>query len=285
MVSLIIHSNSKINLGLWVTNKRSDGYHDLETVMYPLTFLDTIELHPDYSDQNRISIQTKGHILDIPPQENLIFKAYQLLVKRFTKLPSLKVTLWKKIPAGSGLGGGSANATFFIVGCNELFKLGMNNFETKSVCKAIGSDCSYFLFNKPALALGRGDLLKPVPLDLSKYCLLVVCPNIRISTNEAFKLIRPKTRKERLEEIICLPVSTWRDQLQNDFENVIFQRYPSLERIKNSLYENGATYASMSGTGSSVYGIFETIPDISVFKNYTIHVELPRDANFQKNSN
>lgn len=265
---MLVFSNSKINLGLWILNKRADGYHNISTIFYPIQWSDVIEIIPDYSVQNYIDIKIYGLSLDIPVDKNIIYKAYQLLIKKFQLLPGLTVYLYKNVPFGAGLGAGSANATYFIKLCNTILNLNLSNEEIKALVANLGSDCVFFVDNKPALASEKGDVLKPLSLNLDKYYILVIYPSIPISTAEAYQYVVPFEREESLEAIINLPLSEWKFYLFNDFEKPIFSRYPILEKIKLSLYENKAIYASMSGSGSAIYGIFERRPDITRYTTY-----------------
>jgi 4-diphosphocytidyl-2-C-methyl-D-erythritol kinase len=259
---MIVFSNSKINLGLWVLNKRTDGYHNLSTIFYPINWKDILEIIIDDSSSNHIIIKNYGLSLDIPIHQNIIYKAYQLLLEKFQKLPAVKVYLFKNVPFGAGLGAGSANATFFI---KEL-----NNLVVK-----LGSDCAFFLENKPVLAKEKGDKFQHISVNLNAYYILIIFPNINVSTAEAYKNIIPKMRTEKLENIIQMPISEWKNYLENDFEKVVFKNYPLIAEIKNKLYKQGAIYASMSGSGSAVYGIFSEKPDLNDFKDFQYFLNTP----------
>ncbi|GIV27062.1 MAG: 4-diphosphocytidyl-2-C-methyl-D-erythritol kinase [Bacteroidia bacterium] len=257
---MITFSNSKINLGLYVLNKRSDGYHDISTVFYPIGWKDIIEIIPDESINNNIEIYNFGLSLNIPLQENIIFKAYQLLLNRFNNLPGLKVYLYKQVPYGAGLGGGSANAAFFLQTCNNLLKLNLTKEELKEIASKLGADCAFFMENKPCIASGKGDVLTPIELDLSSYYIYVVFPGIPISTKEAYQNVVPQNREVDLQRILQLPIEEWKYYLVNDFENSIFNKYPVLSQLKQRMYDYGALYGSMSGSGSAIYGIFKEKP-------------------------
>ena len=253
---MIVFPNCKINLGLRILRKRTDGYHDLETVFYPLPFCDILEIQESNGHSSGLSFSTSG----LPVESNLsnlCAKAYELLKKDFPQLPSVTMHLHKAIPIGGGLGGGSADAAFALKLLNEKFSLGLRTQQLVRYAFQLGSDCPFFVRNQPAFATGRGELLEELRLDLSGYKIIVVNPGIPVRTSEAFDGIQPSTPKKSLKEIINQPIATWKLELVNDFETTIFVQYPETETIKNALYDNGALYASMSGSGSTVYGIFE----------------------------
>lgn len=270
---MIIFSNAKINLGLWVLNKRSDGYHNISTIFYPIYWQDVIEIIPDYSQNNDIAIYVSGIHLNIDKKENIIYKAYQIINQLYPDLPYLNIYLHKNVPYGAGLGAGSANAVYFIKACNQLLNLNMPAQILQNIASQLGADCVFFIDNKPALASEKGDVLTPVSINLSSYYLLVVYPNISISTKEAYSNIIPKHRNEKLADIIHLPITEWKNYLTNDFENNIFRKYPVIEKIKRMMYEQNALYSSMSGSGSAVFGIFENKPDLSAFQQYRYYLE------------
>ena len=254
---MIVFPNCKINLGLHILRKRADGYHDLETVFYPVRFTDILELIPDRETSggpvhySQTGLQIQGEAAD-----NLCVKAYHLLKKDFPELPPVKMHLHKVIPTGAGLGGGSSDAAFTIRLLNDYFKLGLSKEQLLQYALVLGSDCPFFILNKPAFATGRGELLEPVTTDLTSYTLVIVNPGIHVPTAKAFAGIRPALPEKSLKEIIAQPVSSWADELVNDFEKPIFYQYPEIAAIKDELYRAGAVYASMSGSGSTVYGLF-----------------------------
>ncbi|MEW6774334.1 MAG: 4-(cytidine 5'-diphospho)-2-C-methyl-D-erythritol kinase [Bacteroidota bacterium] len=253
---MVIFSNSKINLGLWVLNKREDGYHNISTIFYPIGWSDIIEIIPDYSKESDVDIEILGLKLDVEKKQNIIYKAYCLLQNKFSNLPFLKIYLYKNVPFGAGLGGGSANAAYFIKACNDVLKLNLSKDEMKEMAAQLGADCAFFIENKPMLATEKGDKLEEIQIDLSGYYLYVVFPNILISTKEAYQNIQAKMRENNLAEIIKMPITQWKNNLDNDFERYVFLKYPEIEKIKQILYDKGAVYASLSGSGSAVYGIF-----------------------------
>lgn len=272
---MIVFSNSKINLGLWVLNKRTDGYHNISTIFYPINWKDILEIIIDNSSSNQIIIKNYGISLDIPVHQNIIYKAYLLLLEKFQKLPAVNVHLFKNVPFGAGLGAGSANATFFIKALNDLLKLNLSKEELKNLVVKLGADCAFFLENKPVIAKEKGDKFQPISVNLNAYYILIIFPNINVSTAEAYKNIIPKMRSEKLEDIIQMPISEWKNYLENDFEKVVFKSYPLIAEIKNELYKQGAIYASMSGSGSAVYGIFSEKPELNNFKEFKYFLNTP----------
>jgi len=242
----------KINLGLHIVEKLPSGYHAIETVFYPChNYEDTIEITP--ASQFSFSLKNADFFCEV--EQNLCVKAYRLL-KNIYDLPPVKITLTKQIPSGAGLGGGSANAALTLKMLNSVFSLQLSVKQLHKFAAQLGSDTAFFLYNTPTYATGRGEILEPIALDLSKYSIETVCPNISIPTAEAYRNATPKKPNVCLKEIIKTPIETWKNNLMNDFEEVIFKQHPQLWEIKTELYRRGALYASMSGSGSAVYGIF-----------------------------
>ncbi|MFA6400721.1 MAG: 4-(cytidine 5'-diphospho)-2-C-methyl-D-erythritol kinase [Salinivirgaceae bacterium] len=269
---MIVFPNAKINLGLSILNKRADGYHNLETVMYPINLTDIITLNLSCpSNEEKVTFCTTGLKIDGNPDENLIIKAYNLLNTDF-HLPSLSVHLHKTIPFGAGLGGGSADGAFTLSGLIRLLKLNISDKKLENYAAQLGSDCPMFIKNKPVLAEGRGELLSPLIIDLSAYCIAVIIPPVTISTKEAYSMVKPSIPSVRVIEIIKEPIETWKSVLLNDFETSVFKQKPEIKTIKEKLYEVGAIYASLSGSGSATFGIFKSKPDLkNIFpKNYFI---------------
>ena len=256
--------NCKINLGLHIIRKREDGFHDLETIFLPIPLTDVLEIIT--SDKNEFSITG----LQVSHHDNLCSKAYDLLQKDFQQIPPIKMHLHKVIPMGAGLGGGSADASFTLQLLNKKYELNLSDENLKTYALHLGSDCPFFLINKPCFATGRGEILEPINIDLTGYKIVIVNPGIHIDTKWAFSKITPAKKNISLKEIITQPIETWKDQLKNDFELPVFSEYPEIEKIKNILFDNGAVYAAMSGSGSSVFGIFHTKQDIKTEfnKNY-----------------
>lgn len=253
---MILFPNAKINIGLSVTGKRTDGYHNLETLFYPLTLCDILEF---CVSADHLRFGSSGIACDEDMENNLVMKAYRILQKDY-KLPALHIHLHKHIPIGSGLGGGSADAAFMLRGLNSYFSLNISDEQLQDYAIQLGSDCPFFIKNRACFAYGRGEKLEDVAFSIEKYSLLLVCPSVHISTKEAYAGITPKVPQIPIHEIIGKPVNTWRHILKNDFEAPVFAQYPEIEKIKHTMYELGALFSLMSGSGSSVYGIFEKLP-------------------------
>ncbi len=260
---MIVYANAKINIGLFVTRKREDGYHDIETVFYPVPVFDIIE----FKEADGFVLRTEGHALDIDYKDNLVYKVYKTFKDKFD-IPPVEVFMIKRIPSGAGMGGGSADAAFFAKGLNEYFKIGLDDKELETLVLEFGSDCPFFIGNKPVWATGRGDVMERLDLELSGYSIVVVKPDVSVSTAEAYANINPLQRDYSLKDVVSdKDFSEWQDKLTNDFEGYVFSKFPVVGQIKKRLYENGALFASMTGSGSAVYGLFEPdrIPDISIF--------------------
>lgn len=254
---MIVFPNCKINLGLTILRKRSDGYHDLETIFYPLQLTDAVEVIASNSTAKpALPFVSTGLPIAGIPTSNLCIKAYKLLRKDFPGIPGVQIHLHKVIPTGAGIGGGSADAAFTLKMVNKLFNLGITTEQLIEYGLQLGSDCPFFIINKPCFASGRGELLEEIELNLSDYKFVIVNPGIHIDTGGAFRDITPALPSLSVKEIIRNPVETWKDNLINDFEKTIFQKYPEIGVIKDSLYNIGAVYAAMSGSGSTVFGIF-----------------------------
>ncbi len=253
---MISFPNAKINLGLHITSKRKDGYHEIETCMVPIPLLDALEM---IIDPKKTSFNSTGIPIPGGEQENLILKAYQLLKKDFPNLPHLNIHLHKNIPIGAGLGGGSSDAAFALKLMNHLFDLILDDFFLEEYAAELGSDCAFFIENTPKIASGRGEVLEPVELDLTGVHLILVNPGIHIGTKEAYSGVTPKTPKVILSEVLA-DRRRWKEELVNDFEKSIFPNHPEIADIKAKLYDSGAFYAAMSGSGSSVFGLFESQP-------------------------
>jgi 4-diphosphocytidyl-2-C-methyl-D-erythritol kinase len=251
---MISFPNAKINLGLNVTAKRPDGYHNIETVFYPVNLCDVLEIVP--SQEGKTVFITSGIPVDGNPENNLVMKAFNLL-KNDYDLPETAIYLRKNIPFGAGLGGGSSDAAFMLKLLNEFAGLGLSVWQLEEYAGRIGADCPFFIQNKPVFAEGTGTIFTPVNLSLQGYFLVLIKPDIFVSTKEAYSKIQPKQVDLPITEIIKRPLKEWKNQLMNDFEAGVFAQYPSIKNIKQELYNQGAIYASMSGSGSSVYGIFE----------------------------
>lgn len=255
---MILFPNCKINLGLNIVNRRADGYHDLETVFYPVAGLhDALEVTTTNTPSTgNCTLRQYGNTIDCKPEKNLVVKAYYLLQESFPDLPSVDIHLLKNIPSGAGLGGGSADAAFMIKLLNELFELHLSIEQLERISVRLGADCAFFIQNQPTFATGIGDTFSPIHLTLKDYQIIIVKPNVFISTKEAFAHTHPQRPTASIKDILQAPIQEWRQHLVNDFEASIFSQHPEIEALKNQLYEKGAKYASMSGSGSSVYGIF-----------------------------
>jgi 4-diphosphocytidyl-2-C-methyl-D-erythritol kinase len=269
---MICFPTCKINLGLRITNKRADGFHALETVFFPISIKDALEIiiEPD-TNTAPITFTSSGLAINGDPSDNLCFKAYGLLKKDYPTIPNIKMHLHKTIPMGAGLGGGSADGAFTLVALNQLFNLQLSVDKLMQYALTLGSDCPFFIINTPAFASGRGEILKPINVNLDGYYIVIVNPGIAISTKLAFSLITPKVPDTNMEAIICEPVTSWKEKLINDFEQPIFNSFPELANIKETLYQKGAVYASMTGTGSTVYGIFPTSMMDTLSFNFPTH--------------
>lgn len=251
---MIVFPNCKINLGLNILCKRDDGFHDLETVFFPVGLYDVLEILPATGNLSKFAVTG---ILPGSPDDNLCVKAYHLLKKEYPQLPEINMHLHKAIPLGAGLGGGSADAAFMLRLLDTKFNCNIPVHKMREYALQLGSDCPFFLINVPCLATSRGEILEPVNLSLSGYKILLVNAGIHINTGETFKQIIPAIPAKKIKEIIQQPIESWKTELVNDFEKIIFKNYPEVKKIKEGLYENGAVYASMSGSGSTVYGIFK----------------------------
>jgi len=254
---MIYYPNAKINIGLRVVEKRSDGFHNIESVFYPIHLSDILEIATDNEAENpTVKLSTSGIEIEGDASNNLCVKAFQLLKNDFPHLPKIKIHLHKIIPIGAGLGGGSADAAFMLKALNSTFHLSLSENKLAEYAAKLGSDCTFFVYNKPALATGRGEILNEIELNMNNLQIILIYPNIHISTPLAYSLIKPKKPESSLNEWITTPIENWKNAIVNDFEAGIFPKYPILSQIKENLYQNGAIYASMSGSGSTLYGIF-----------------------------
>lgn len=245
--------NCKLNLGLAVTEKRADGFHNLETVFIPLNLCDALE----FIESDTLQLTLSGNPIPGKIEDNLLLKAYYLLKADFPFLPNLHINLLKKIPTGGGLGGGSSDASFLLKMLNEYFDLKIQQNKLIQYALNLGSDCPFFILNSPCHALGRGEILQPIKLDLSSYTFIIVMPGIHVSTADAFKSLVPNFPSKPILQIIQQPISTWKHELKNDFEFPIFNSYPQLHEIKNEMYHVGCDYAAMSGSGSTMFGMIK----------------------------
>jgi 4-diphosphocytidyl-2-C-methyl-D-erythritol kinase len=254
---MIVYPHSKINLGLHIVKKREDGFHEIETLFYPLRLSDALEIIP--ASDGKTEFSSSGIPIPGNAEGNLCLQAWELLQKHHN-IPPVKIHLHKVIPIGAGLGGGSSDAAFSLKLINDLFDADIPEEMLYEYAAQLGSDCSFFLNGQPALASGRGEILKPFDLSLKGYYLVLVSPPVHVSTAGAYTGIKPSMPETRLEDVLALPVKKWKGILVNDFEHSVFEKHPEIKKIKNQLYESGALYASMSGSGASVFGIFAQKP-------------------------
>lgn len=263
---MILFPNCKINLGLRILAKRADGYHDLETLMYPVRGLgDAVEIIPSEGEGVRFS--ASGLLVDAPMEKNLCVRAYDALRRRYP-VGGVRIHLHKVVPMGAGLGGGSADAAYVIRGLSDLFGLDMDIAEMESIASEIGSDTAFFVSGRPALATGRGEVLTPVDFSLHGYRLVIVKPPFGVSTAQAYSQVKPSSVSGPLMDLLRQPLSTWRGRVLNDFELSVFAQFPRLEALKTMLYASGALYAAMSGSGSALFGLFPggervVLPDLT----------------------
>lgn len=260
---MVVFPNSKINLGLNILDKRPDGFHNLETVFIPIPLKDSLEIIRA-KENTGVTFSQSGFVVDGNTEDNLCVKAYHLLKKDFTQLPSIQMHLHKAIPMGAGLGGGSADAAFTLQLLNDKFHLGLSTDQLIQYALSLGSDCPFFIINKPCFASGRGEILELLELSLKGYYLVLVNPGIHINTGWAFSMLKKGNRaSKKLSEHITAPIADWRNSISNDFEEPVFAAHPSLKEIKENLYNNGALYAAMSGSGSTMFGLFADLAGIN----------------------
>jgi 4-diphosphocytidyl-2-C-methyl-D-erythritol kinase len=280
---MLCFPNAKINLGLNIISRRSDGYHNIETVFCPVGLSDILEFIIDTSHKDGHATFTgTGFPADCSDVNNLCVKAYYLLSRDF-RLPAVNIHLHKFIPSGAGLGGGSSDAAFMLRQLNILFELGINEDRLCDYASKLGSDCAFFIKNRPLLGYERGNKFEEIPKLPESLHIAIVNPGIHVDTGTAYSFIQPRKPLHSLKECIGLPVSEWNDFIVNDFENGMIKKYPIIGSIKNRLYENGSLFASMSGSGSSVYGLFkEEVPDVQAFfpESFYWSGEFYREDNF-----
>lgn len=258
---MIAFPNAKINLGLNIIGKRDDGYHDIESCFYPIPWHDALEV----MEANSFTFHAYGIPIPGDVSTNLCIKAYEVLQEDYD-FPPVEIHLVKNIPMGAGLGGGSADGAFTLKLINDLFELKITNDQLEAYALQLGSDCPFFIQNKPALAKGRGEELEEIPVALSGYYLAIQNPGIHISTKEAYEGIILRHHKTGIAEILNNPIQDWKKDLKNDFESSLFPKHPTIVELKEYLYEQGASYASMTGSGSTVYGLFKEKPEMKDWK-------------------
>jgi 4-diphosphocytidyl-2-C-methyl-D-erythritol kinase len=255
---MVVFPNSKINIGLNITAKRVDGFHDLNTLFYPLSLADCLEIIP--SVDGKTTFTSSGIPIPSDGSKNLCEKAYALLHAQFG-IQAVKIHLHKVVPIGAGLGGGSADASYTLMLLKDMFSLDISKNTMIELAAVLGSDCAFFIENTPSMATGRGEILQPIPFSLKGMYLVLVMPPIHIGTKEAFAGIKPQNPDYDIFEMTRQPLSEWRGKVINDFENGIFTKYPQIAQIREKLYDLGAEYASMSGSGAAVFGLFKDFPD------------------------
>lgn len=253
---MILFPNCKINLGLHILRKREDGFHDLETVFYPVALQDAVEAIGDAAADGDVAFQSSGLPINGRAADNSCVKAYRLLKADFPDLPPVRLHLHKTVPMGAGLGGGSADGAFTLVLLNKKFNLGLDEERLMAYALLLGSDCPFFIRNTPCYATGRGERLEDLKLDLTGYTTVLVNPRVHVATGWAFSQVTPSADRPPLKEAVASPVETWKEVLTNDFEKPVFAQYPAVRECKKALYATGAVYAAMSGSGSTVYGLF-----------------------------
>ena len=261
---MITFPNAKINLGLNIVEKRPDGYHNLETIFYPIPLQDALEITPWEGGERKYKLAQSGIQIAGDDENNLVVKAYKLLDSLYN-LPPIEINLLKHIPSGAGLGGGSADAAFMLCMLNQHFQLNIPNEQLEVYAAQLGADCAFFVENKPTFAEGIGNIFSPIELSLKGYKLLLVKPDIFVSTRDAFAQIKPKRPSISLKEVAKMPIEAWKTYMVNDFEESVFPQFPAIADIKAKLYDMGAIYASMSGSGSSVFALFkgdDTLPKV-----------------------
>jgi 4-diphosphocytidyl-2-C-methyl-D-erythritol kinase len=266
---MVSFPNAKINLGLNIVEKRSDGFHNLETVFVPVEIQDALEIVVDEHQQSDFEFTSTGLKIDGDISCNLCIRAYKLLKKNHA-LPPIKMHLHKAIPMGAGLGGGSSDGAFALKLMNDKFSLNISNQHLLDYALQLGSDCPFYILNKTCFATSRGEILNEIKLDLSAYHILIINPCVHIATAWAFSQIHPYLPTKSIQKIIQQPVSTWENELVNDFELSVQQKHPIIKNIKDTLYHFGAVYASLTGTGSTLFGIFSKQTDIEQF-NFPEH--------------
>ena len=253
---MLVQPNCKINIGLNVVERRPDGYHNLETIFYPVPLRENLEFKELKDSDKEYELHLAGVPIVGNPAENLVIKVYLSLKKEFD-LPSLDIDLYKKIPMGAGLGGGSSDAAFMMKALNEAYQLELNDDDMEQRMSAFGADCPFFIKNKPTFATGIGDQFTPCSLSLKNKFIVLVKPDVFVSTKEAYANIHPHPSEHDLLEAVSRPIETWRETIKNDFEASVFPNHPELPAIKQTLYDMGALYAAMSGSGSTLFGIFD----------------------------
>ena len=250
---MISYPNAKINLGLNIVERRPDGYHNLETLFYPIGLTDVLEIVPARGESSTLTCY--GNDVQCPPEKNLVMKALRLMQSQLA-VPEVDIHLCKHIPHGAGLGGGSSDASSTLLMLNEMFDLGATREQLAAMAAQLGADCPFFIYNTPMIATGIGDVLSPVNVDLKRKWLLLIKPEVSVPTAVAYSRVSPHRPRVSLRDTVLQPLESWQDTVKNDFEQSVFAVYPQLAAIKQTLLDSGAVYAAMSGSGSSIFGIF-----------------------------
>lgn len=252
---MITFPNAKINLGLNIVERRPDGYHNIETVFYPIPLTDALEIVP--ATGSGTTLTCYGRTVDCQPEKNLVMRAYRLMESSF-HIPPVDIHLYKHIPDGAGLGGGSSDASHTLLMLNEMFDLGIDKHELAVMATTLGADCPFFVYNTPMMATGIGDVLTPISVSLAGTTMVLVKPAVSVPTAAAYAAVSPHTPSSHVDELVSLPIEQWQQCLVNDFEPSVMKQFPKLAGVKQALLDAGACYAAMSGSGSAFYGIFNT---------------------------
>jgi 4-diphosphocytidyl-2-C-methyl-D-erythritol kinase len=272
---MLVFPNCKINLGLHVLKKRPDGYHAIETIFYPVNWCDALEVIENKLSAELFTFTCSGLKIEGTQESNLIFKAWKIITSQ-KKIPPIQVHLHKNIPMGAGLGGGSSDAAYFINALNEKFSLGFTTTQKLEMASELGSDCAFFIENKPVFAEGKGNEFSTHHINLSGYYILIVYPNIHSNTKQAYEGLTPKEPTTSLNVIVKNnPLIDWKHTLINDFESSIFKKYPTIKLLKEQLYQHGALYASLSGSGSAIFGIFDREPMLNLQPDHSYYLQKP----------
>jgi len=256
---MICFPNIKINIGLDIISRRDDGYHNIETVFIPVPYNDILEILPS----DKFELINEGIQIDCPVEKNLCYKAYKILEEQY-KIPPVKIILYKNVPFGTGLGSGSSDAAHTLILLNKIFKLDLADETLLQIASTLGADCAFFIKNKPVIASGVGNIFKEINIDFAGKHLLLCLPDVSVNTANAYKNCKPSIQEKSLAELLKLPLSEWKNNIKNDFENTVFTDFPVLRKIKDELYKKGAIYAQMSGSGSAIFGIFDQAPNVEL---------------------
>jgi 4-diphosphocytidyl-2-C-methyl-D-erythritol kinase len=249
---MICFPNIKINIGLDIVSRREDGYHNIETVFFPVLYNDILEILPS----DKFELINEGIQIDCPVEKNLCYKAYRIIEENY-KIPPVKIILFKNVPFGTGLGSGSSDAAHTLILLNKIFKLNISDQELLDYASSLGADCAFFIKNKPVIASGTGNIFNEIKLKLTGMYLLLCLPELSVNTANAYKSCKPEIPQKSLDDLIKLPIKEWKNNIKNDFEKNVFADFPVLNEIKKELYDKGAAYAQMSGSGSAVFGLFD----------------------------